>query len=168
MLKYIQKWKGFVVMKKKSRHSKEESSKKKIVIIGIFSVILLTSIIYLIYYFYGQWRSNSQMEELAEFMENVSNEENGTETDSKDNTMVQKLKELKKQNSDLVGWLKIEDTKINHPVVQTDNNDYYTNHNFKKQKDEFGSIFLDKDCSITKPTANFLIYGHRSKRWSNV
>lgn len=61
--------------KKKSKNEKEKISKRKIIIISIFAIILISSIAYLIYHFYTQWKSKSQMEQLANFMENVSNED---------------------------------------------------------------------------------------------
>lgn len=38
------------------------------------------------------------------------------------------------KNNDFIGWIKIDGTEINYPVVQGDDNDYYLSHNFKKKK----------------------------------
>lgn len=147
----------------KEKHSKK-SAKTKAVLIIIFSIILIGSIGYLTYNFYQQWSQKQDTDSVASDIENAvetAKDKNGEEAAKK--VMLEKLAELKKENNDIIGWLKIADTNINYPVVQTDNNDYYINHNFKKKSNELGSIFLDKDCSIEKPTANFLIYGHRSE-----
>ena len=146
--------------------SKEKHRQKstKMVLITIFAIILIGSAGYLIYHFYQQWSQKEDTDNIASDIENAietAKDENGEEAAEK--VMLEKLADLKKENNDIVGWIKIEDTNINYPVVQTDNNDYYINHNFKKKYNELGSIFLDKDCSIEKPTANFLIYGHRSE-----
>ena len=41
--------------------------------------------------------------------------------------------DLKKQNSDTVGWLKVNNTGVDLPIVQTSDNKYYLTHNFKKE-----------------------------------
>ena len=40
-------------------------------------------------------------------------------------------------NSDTVGWIIVQNTKINYPVVQTNNNDFYLNHSFDKKKNKW-------------------------------
>ena len=62
-----------------------------------------------------------------------------------------------------MGWIEIKDTKINYPVLQGDNNEYYLTHNYKKQKSEKGSIFLSSDYDWSLPSSNLLIYGHNIK-----
>ena len=76
------------------------------------------------------------------------------------------LEELKKQNDDIVGWLEIEGTNINYPVMQTTNNEYYMTHNYKKEYSAEGSIFLDKDYNWDIPSTNLLMYGHNNKNGS--
>lgn len=66
-------------------------------------------------------------------------------------------------NQSAVGWIKIDGTGVDYPVMQTSNNDYYLNHNFNQEEDNNGSIYLDKDCSIWPRTQNLLIYGHNMK-----
>ena len=74
-----------------------------------------------------------------------------------------KLEELQKENSDIVGWLEIEDSNINYPVLQGTDNDYYMTHNYKKQYSKNGSLFLDKDYDWNLPSTNLLIYGHNNR-----
>ena len=71
-----------------------------------------------------------------------------------------KVKELKEENQDIVGWLEIENTNINYPVLQGKDNEYYMTHNYKKQKSKNGSIFLDKDYDWNIKGNNLLMYGH--------
>ncbi len=70
------------------------------------------------------------------------------------------FKELTKLNKDTVGWIKIDDTKINYSVVQSTNNDYYAYHNFEKEESNAGWIFMDYKNSITELNDNTTIYGH--------
>ena len=71
-----------------------------------------------------------------------------------------KVEKLQEENADIVGWLEIEDTSINYPVLQGTDNEYYMTHNYKKQKSKNGSIFLTKDYDWSIPSSNLLIYGH--------
>jgi sortase B len=67
---------------------------------------------------------------------------------------------LYNKNNRLVGWLRIDGTNIDFPVLQTVNNTYYTEYNFNQQKDTNGSIFLDYPCVIYPRTTNLIVYGH--------
>lgn len=71
-----------------------------------------------------------------------------------------KIKKLQKINSDIVGWIEIDGTNINYPVLQGKDNEYYLNHNYKKYKTEKGSIFLDAKYDWDISSNNLLIYGH--------
>lgn len=71
-----------------------------------------------------------------------------------------KVKKLQEINSDIVGWIQIEGTNINYPVLQGEDNEYYLDHNYKKQKTEKGSIFLDKSYNWDIESNNLIIYGH--------
>ena len=73
------------------------------------------------------------------------------------------VRELKKQYQDIVCWIEIPNTKINFPVVQGTDNEYYMTHTYKKEYSKDGSIFLDKDYNWELPSNNLLIYGHNNK-----
>jgi len=72
------------------------------------------------------------------------------------------LKELQKTNSDIVAWIEIEDSKINYPVLQGKDNEYYMTHTYNKEYSKDGSLFLDKDYDWNIPSTNLLIYGHNN------
>lgn len=74
-----------------------------------------------------------------------------------------KVRNLQKRNEDIVGWLEIEGTNINYPVLQGTDDKYYMTHNYKKEKSRKGSIFLSKDYDWKSPSSNLLIYGHNLK-----
>ena len=71
-----------------------------------------------------------------------------------------KVKKLQEENADIVGWLEIEGTDINYPVLQGKDDEYYMTHNYKKEYSRNGSIFLSKDYNWDIPSNNLLIYGH--------
>lgn len=78
------------------------------------------------------------------------------------------LAELYAENSDLIGWIQIEGTKIDYPVMQTpDDPEYYLHRDFNREYSASGTPFLDaasvvlsKDNAVTW---NWLIYGHNMK-----
>ncbi len=74
--------------------------------------------------------------------------------------VLDEYKNLLFKNKRLIGWVKIDDTNIDYPVVQTSDNEYYLTHNMEQEYDKNGTIFLDKDCDVLKPSTNFIIYGH--------
>lgn len=78
-------------------------------------------------------------------------------------TILDEYKNLYIKNKSIIGWLKIDDTIIDYPVMQTSNNEYYLNHNFDGQEDKNGCLFLDKDCDVIKRNDNLIIYGHHMK-----
>lgn len=84
-------------------------------------------------------------------------------TETKTERML-KLEKLQEENAEIIGWLEIEGTKINYPVLQGEDNSFYMTHNYKKENSRDGAIFLDKDYDWNKPSTNLLIYGHNNRR----
>ena len=70
------------------------------------------------------------------------------------------LDACKAQNSDFVAWLKIPGTKINYPVVWTDNVDYYLTHTFSGKESKIGTLFSLGKTDYKSPGRNIPIYGH--------
>lgn len=72
------------------------------------------------------------------------------------------------RNPDLVGWLKINDTKIDFPVVQTSNNEYYLHRSFDKAETKYGNPFMDYTNHLLPLDRNTVLYGHHMKTGSQV
>lgn len=66
----------------------------------------------------------------------------------------------KKKNPDTVGWVWVKGTKINYPVVQAADNDYYLNHTFEKKVSSAGWMFGDYRNDFVNLGRNTIIYGH--------
>ncbi|MCR5687113.1 MAG: class B sortase [Lachnospiraceae bacterium] len=77
--------------------------------------------------------------------------------------ILDEYKTLYNNNKSLIGWVKIDDTLIDYPVMQSKSNEYYLDHNFDQQKDNNGSIFIDNACSIWPRSQNIIMYGHNMK-----
>lgn len=65
------------------------------------------------------------------------------------------------KNTDLVGWIQIEDTVINYPVMQTpDEPDFYLKRNFEGKYSDWGCVYAEEFCDVFAPSDNVTIYGH--------
>ena len=67
---------------------------------------------------------------------------------------------LSKVNSDTVAWLKLKGTNINLPIVQTKDNEYYLNRDFKKASNRLGWAFADYRNDMNSIDKNTILYGH--------
>lgn len=155
---------------------KKESKRKVIyfLIYTILAILITLSIIYIINIFLDKKQAiqesklldkieineNQVNETITEEIVNESTQENIEETINQKNERILKVQKLQEENPDIVGWLEIEGTSINYPVLQGNDNEYYMTHNYKKQKSKNGSIFLTKDYNWSIPSSNLLIYGH--------
>lgn len=74
--------------------------------------------------------------------------------------------EIYAENQDLAGWLEIDGTTINYPVLQSDSEEdsqFYLTHSFAKKKDKNGSLFMDYRNDFLNRDTNIIIYGHNMK-----
>ena len=62
-------------------------------------------------------------------------------------------------NPDVIGWVRIPDTAVNYPIVQSTDNDFYVHNDWTGSYSFSGSIFADWRCNLDS-TDNCLLYGH--------
>lgn len=74
--------------------------------------------------------------------------------------ILKEYEKLASENADMAGWLKVEGTDIDYPVMHRGDNSYYLEHNFYGDYDRNGSLFIDRYCSIFPQSENITIYGH--------
>jgi len=130
-------------------------------------------LLYFGWYCYEAYRTQQENERLASRKENEmvnslyetqeiihTDEETGQE---KVYTVLDEYKSLYNHNKNLIGWLKIADTNIDYPVMQTDNNEFYLDHDVNQQSDKNGTLFMDYQCDVLAPSSNFIIYGHNMR-----
>ncbi len=70
--------------------------------------------------------------------------------------------ELKSQNADFIGWIKIDDTNINYPVMQSGTPNFYLRKNFNKEYSYYGTPYISELCNTDK-SDNLIIYAHNMK-----
>ena len=71
------------------------------------------------------------------------------------------MQNLFKKNNDIVGWIKIDGTTINYPVMKKEN-DYYLHRDFDKNYSKYGIPFVADYCDVNLDD-NVIIYGHHMK-----
>ncbi len=70
---------------------------------------------------------------------------------------------LRTENPDVVGWITIPDTRIDYPILHTDNNDTYLHTDFNGNESVYGAIYLDCDSEPDFSGWNNPIYGHHMR-----
>ena len=150
--------------------------RKKIIWIIILIVSILISIFCIIkIFFWG--KDNNQIDKINkdinsdEITKEVWSEtaENINPPENKDDDywyyinmdmMSVNFDELKQKNSDTVGFIKVNGTNVNYPIVQTSDNSYYLKHAFDKSKNSAGWVFADYRNNMVNFDKNTVIYGH--------
>ena len=91
------------------------------------------------------------------------NEEDDGDNAADTPEIMERFRTLYAQNNDLVGWLSIPGTTIDHPVMQCDDDEYYLHYNFYREKDPYGCLYVKSIADVNTPCTNFIIYGHHMK-----
>lgn len=116
--------------------------------------------------FQEQTEEENDVAQEAEPDETASETDAQTEEPAKLPDILPEYEEIYAENNDLVGWLQIEDTVINYPVLQSDSEEdsqFYLTHSFAKKKDKNGSLFMDYRNDFLDRDTNIIIYGHNMK-----
>lgn len=168
-------------MRAKSTSKKRKQIINRVLMI-FFACVFLFSASYLAIYYYNSYKSERKVDSLKDKIitiedentddENISNSEDNL-SEVKDNppeinyidingTLVQeKFSELYRMNPDFIGWITIEGTEVDYPVMQSMNDEeYYLHRDFDKNYSLAGMLFADTDSDIRKPSDNIIIYGH--------
>lgn len=127
--------------------------------IGLFGIAGLTSIAFLLMY-------AAQSKQQAHLYSNLAAvREQDTQQEILSQFSVQPTsRNLYLENSDMVGWIQIEGTNIDYPVMQTPSDPtYYLKHDFEKNYTDYGCPFMQADCDVQAPSDNAIIYGHNMK-----
>ena len=124
-------------------------------IIKVFMIICIIGIVYSLYNIYI-WKKNVDKNDKIKEITNKSVKKNG------ENYKID-FDKLKKSNNDTVGYIRVNNTNIDYVVVQAEDNKYYLNHNFNKEKNRAGWIFLDYRNKLDGSDKNTIIYGHNMK-----
>lgn len=109
---------------------------------------------------YGKYQQRQHLRTLAH--ELLQSDLVKEAKEQKESTMISKYANLYKENNDLYGWLTIEDSEINYPVMQRiDDQNFYLDKNWEKEYSINGMIFADEQ--VNEKSNNIILYGHNMK-----
>ena len=127
--------------------------------IGLFGIAGLTSIAFLLMYA----AQSKQQAHLYSDLAAVRTQNKQPEI-SLQSPVQPSNRNLYLENADMVGWIQIEGTGIDYPVMQTPADpNYYLKHDFEKNYTDYGCPFMQADCDALCPSDNLIIYGHNMK-----
>ena len=164
--------------------------KIQIILLIVLVTVMATSIFYLISYYKKTKNDNeifknleqvgtnknelenSFFEDDSELSNNVENNQTNVGSSNRQNSTLRNktasyssldLKSLKIKNGDTEGWIKIDGTRINYPVMK--NGDFYLHNNFYKKYSISGTPYLASYCNVNS-SDNLIIYGHHMSNGS--
>lgn len=136
--------------------SAQPAQKKKgktvvIVLLSVFIVGFLIGATMLLITLINAWLEQKTFDELSDMV---------LDTDERnEDGSLRKYDELYNKNPDFFGWLKIEDTKIDYPVMYSPQDpEYYLHRDFYGKYSFSGMLFIDGECP--RESNYYLIYGH--------
>lgn len=152
-------------------------------LVYILTVVLLLLVFCVSAFFVGRYIIESreqaaQNAALADLKNSIKNSETkptvpqetdpegtfGAEEIRDENGMLIEYGEMYAKNPDLVGWIRIDGTKLDNPVVQSpDNPNFYLKHDFYGNYSDWGTIYAREECDINEPSDNITLYGHNMK-----
>lgn len=144
--------------------------------LNIFLILLLSALLVISGYMIWkevslQQKEKNEFDKIIEIVENTEKTTNlethtedktGDESQTVETVQSRNLNPLFEMNSDCVGWIYIEGTNINYPVMHTPNSPQkYLRKNFNGEYSQSGVPFVDARCSVDGGTV--ILYGHNMK-----
>ena len=157
----------------RNKSKKLSSTKIAIIIFRLVSVIIILICLAVLYDWHlNNVQNKSIQNELGDFASLKDNgpvitksENDFTSGEQKDGgqELSVDFEGLKNKNSDTVGWIKVNNTNIDFPVVKSNDNNYYLKRNFNKQSNGAGWIFADYRNNFEILDKNTIVYGHNRR-----
>lgn len=142
-------------------------NKKKFRIVRIMLLIIMGVCMFQIVrdlYFISEHKVQQQkLREIAGTNDTEISHNDKKHSQSADFHFLDQYMELYQINPDLRGWLTIDGTEIDYPVMQSEDNDYYLEHSFYGKKNKYGCLFVKDFVDINTLETNFIVYGHNMK-----
>lgn len=130
---------------------KKKGKTAVIVILSIFIIGFIVGVTMLLITLIRAWNEQKTFDDLSNMV---------LDTDERnEDGSLRKYDELYNKNPDFFGWLKIEDTKIDYPVMyKPEDPEYYLHRDFYGNYSDSGMLFIDGECP--RVSNYYLIYGH--------
>ena len=156
--------------------SKKKKRLKKWVwqlLIIFFLIILITSAVSILFWLRDNDKTSKVIDDIDEITKIEEVDENLTELVNEDIDKESDywyyirfplidvdISALKEKNADTIGWINVNNTNINYPFVQSNDNEYYLTHSFDKKYNEAGWVFLDYRNNKDLSSKNNILYAH--------
>ena len=131
-------------------------------ILAVLIAVFLFSAYQIGDYMLQKYRSDKMINSASKFVTVEQNSESGEPTGDPERIEVD-FEELRKMNSDIVGWIYCANTKFNYPIVQGVDNEYYLHRLLDGTWNSNGTIFMDYRNSSDFSDRNTMIHGHHMK-----
>ena len=138
------------------------NKKYKIILILLIGILTISS-----YFIIKEFAENKKEAEVYKDLQQIVIENNTdrdtinvvaeAEKSKGESSNKYNLENIAKINSDVIGWIKIDETNIDYPVMQ--NGDFYLHRNIYKEYSSHGTPYLAEYCNI-QYSDNLIIYGH--------
>lgn len=134
----------------------------------VYLAVFLYSAFVLVKYLYTYYEAAKTLKETQEMyelsLEKVQREallDESTSAEETDDYVIRpQFHDLHAVNENIVGWVTVDGTKLDNPILQAEDNDFYLNRNFKDQYSRAGSVFMDHRNDLMNLGKNTIIYGH--------
>ena len=148
-----------------NKQKNQANSRLKKIVSRSITIGCVAVFIYSAYALFDIYMGYSQNRQVLADAQEIYYESPGEENEEvlEDGEIRPQFTELQNINTNIVGWVSVEDTEINYPIVQATNNEQYLDHNYKDEYSMAGSIFMDYRNDISSSSPNTILYGHRMK-----
>ena len=125
-------------------------------LMGLLLAVFLFAAFMIVRHFHDEKKSAGQFDSLVELTQKAETQT----SENKEPTAAEKYASVLAENDDFVGWIRIPETRIDYPVVQTpDSPNYYLRRGFDKKYSYYGVPYAAEICVIGD-CDNTIIYGH--------
>lgn len=127
------------------------------IVYTIITILLIGLVLISSYLIFKEKKQNEKQENTFEDLIEIVEENIEKQEERKID-----INKLYEENKDIVGWLKIDNTTINYPIMQNINDpNYYLRRDFYKNYSSYGTPYMAKQCNLNSD--NIVIYGHHMK-----
>lgn len=149
--------------RKKYLNKRRQRRHLLVVMAEYFILVIIVCVLYLCYTAYESNKNNSLYKDKDSIISKYNFSTKSEKSQFHDSFLAAQQK-----NSEVIGWINVQDTDISYPLLQTGDNNYYTTHNYKKETSSYGSIFLNKNSVLSNDFSNLIIYGHNMNGGSQM
>ena len=141
----------------RGKRFKKKECRFKILTIKLIQIILLCIMILSGWKIFNWYKENKKSSQMLRDISNV------VTVDQENNEYTIDFAKLKETNNETVGWIKVNGTEVDYPVVKTRDNDYYLTHGFDKSYNSAGWVFADYKNKFDGKDRNIVIFGHNRR-----